>query len=67
MKIDRLLGILMMLINKKKVTARQLSEYFEVSVRTIQRDMDTLSVAGIPFFLIHGARDEVNIVLFGHV
>ncbi len=50
MKIDRLVGILMMLINKKKVTARQLSEYFEVSVRTIQRDMDTLSMAGIPFY-----------------
>jgi len=50
MKIDRLLGILMILINKKKVTAKQLSEYFEVSVRTIQRDMDTLSMAGIPFY-----------------
>lgn len=50
MKISRLLGILMMLINKKKVTAKQLSEYFEVSVRTIQRDMDTLGIAGIPFY-----------------
>ncbi len=40
MKIDRLLGILMMLVNKKKVTARQLSEYFDVTVRTIQRDME---------------------------
>ena len=50
MKIDRLLGILMMLINKRKVTARQLSEYFEVSVRTIQRDMDTLSMAGVPLY-----------------
>ncbi|MCG8569245.1 MAG: YafY family transcriptional regulator [Spirochaetes bacterium] len=50
MKIDRLIGILMMLINKKKVTARQLSEYFEVSVRTIQRDMDTLNMAGIPLY-----------------
>ena len=40
----------MMLINKKKVTARQLSEYFEVTVRTIQRDMDTLSMAGIPLY-----------------
>ncbi len=50
MKIDRLLGILIMLINKKKVTARQLSEYFEVTTRTIQRDMDTLSMAGIPLF-----------------
>lgn len=50
MKIDRLLGILMLLINKKKVTASELSEYFEVSVRTIQRDMDTLNMAGIPIY-----------------
>lgn len=50
MKIDRLIGILMMLINKEKVTARQLSEYFEVSLRTIQRDMDTLMMAGIPLY-----------------
>ncbi len=50
MKIDRLLGILMMLINKKKVTAKQLSKYFEVSVRTIQRDMDILDMAGIPLY-----------------
>ena len=50
MKIDRLLGILMMLINKKKVTAKQLAEYLEVSVRTIQRDMDTLNMAGIPLY-----------------
>ena len=50
MKIDRLLGILMQLINKKKVTAKQLADYFEVSVRTIHRDMETLNMAGIPLY-----------------
>ncbi len=50
MKINRLIGILMTLINKKKVTAKQLADYYEVSVRTIQRDMDTLSAAGIPLY-----------------
>ncbi|WP_432667473.1 YafY family protein [Wukongibacter baidiensis] len=50
MKIDRLLGILMILINRKKVTANELAEYFEVSIRTIQRDMDTLNMAGIPIY-----------------
>jgi len=50
MKIDRLLGILMQLINKEKVTAKELADHFEVSVRTIQRDMDTLSMAGIPLY-----------------
>ncbi len=50
MKIDRLLGILIQLINKDKVTAKELAEHFEVSVRTIQRDMDTLNMAGIPLY-----------------
>jgi len=50
MKIDRLLSILMMIINKERITARELSEYFQVSVRTIQRDIDTLSMAGIPIY-----------------
>ncbi len=57
MKIDRLIGILMMLINAKKVTARELAEHFEVSVRTIQRDLDTLTMAGVPLYAdvgVHG-------------
>jgi len=50
MKIERLLGILMLLINRKKVTAKELADHFDVSVRTIQRDMDTLTLAGIPLY-----------------
>ena len=50
MKIDRLIGIVMMLINRKKITAKQLAEHFEVSVRTIQRDLDTLNMAGVPIY-----------------
>jgi predicted DNA-binding transcriptional regulator YafY len=50
MKIDRLIGILMILINKEKITAKQLAEHFSVSVRTIQRDIDTLTLAGIPLY-----------------
>lgn len=50
MKIDRLIAIIMMLLNKKKVTAAGLAEHFGVSVRTIQRDMDNLSLAGIPIY-----------------
>ncbi len=40
----------MLLLNKKKLTAKELSEYFEVSVRTIQRDIDSLCSAGIPIY-----------------
>lgn len=50
MKIDRLLAITMLLINKKKITAKELAAYFEVSVRTIQRDMDHLTMAGVPIY-----------------
>lgn len=48
MKIDRLLEIVIYLLNHDCVTARQLAERFGVSVRTIQRDMDSISLAGIP-------------------
>ncbi len=50
MKVERLISILMLLLNKRKLTAKELSEYFEVSIRTIQRDMDTLCGAGIPIY-----------------
>lgn len=48
MKIDRLLGITIYLLNHDKVSAKTLSDRFEVSVRTIQRDIETLCEAGIP-------------------
>ncbi len=46
MKLYRLMGILLMLENYNKMTAKQLAEHFEVSVRTIYRDLDALSIAG---------------------
>jgi len=48
MKIDRLLSIVVYLLNRDKVSARVLSERFSVSIRTIQRDMDAINLAGIP-------------------
>ncbi|QOR35020.1 YafY family transcriptional regulator [Clostridium sp. 'deep sea'] len=54
MKIDRLIEILMMLINENKITATKLANYFNVSVRTIQRDIDSLCMAGIPIFATVG-------------
>jgi len=44
MRADRLIGILLKLDEKKKVTARELAKKFEVSVRTIYRDIDVLSL-----------------------
>lgn len=48
MKIYRLLEIIIYLLNNKFVTAKQLSIKFECSIRTIQRDMETLLIIGIP-------------------
>lgn len=50
MKQDRLIGILTYLAERRRATAAQLSERFEVSRRTIHRDVETLSLAGIPIY-----------------
>ncbi len=55
MKIDRLLGITIYLLNHKKTNAQELAEHFEVSVRTILRDIDSLCMAGIPVISTYGA------------
>lgn len=48
MKIDRLIGILSVLLQKDKITAPELAKRFEVSRRTINRDIEDLCKAGIP-------------------
>ncbi|MHC6179706.1 helix-turn-helix transcriptional regulator [Clostridium sp. JNZ X4-2] len=48
MKINRLLEIVVMLLNRKKISAVELAEKFEVSVRTIYRDVEAINMAGIP-------------------
>lgn len=62
MKIDRLIGILSILLQEEKVTAPKLAEKFEVSRRTINRDIDDLCRAGIPIRTEQGAGGGICIM-----
>ena len=62
MKIDRLIGILSILLQKETVTAPALAEQFEVSRRTISRDIDTLCQAGIPIVTRQGINGGISIM-----
>lgn len=62
MKIDRLIGILSILLQQEKVTAPQLAEKFEVSRRTINRDIEDLCKAGIPIDTAQGLNGGISIM-----
>lgn len=61
MKIDRLIGIIVMLLQKDKVTAPFLAEKFEVSRRTINRDIEDICKAGIPVVTTQGTNGGISI------
>ncbi|MDR0326517.1 MAG: YafY family transcriptional regulator [Oscillospiraceae bacterium] len=61
MKLDRLLGILTLLLQKDHMTAPILAETFEVTRRTIGRDIDTLCRAGIPIVTRQGGGGGISI------
>lgn len=61
MKIDRLIGIISILLQKDKVTAPYLAEKFEVSRRTINRDVENLCKAGIPIVTEQGKNGGISI------
>jgi predicted DNA-binding transcriptional regulator YafY len=62
MKLDRLLAITMLLLNRKRITAAELAEYFEVSMRTIYRDIEAINQAGIPIVAYQGAGGGLGIM-----
>lgn len=62
MKIERLIGILSILLQKDNVTAPYLAEHFEVSRRTINRDIEELCRAGIPIYTKQGQGGGISIL-----
>lgn len=62
MKIDRQIGILSVLLQKEKMTAPELAERFEVSRRTINRDIEDLCKAGIPIQTSQGTGGGISIM-----
>ena len=62
MKIDRLIGILSILLQQEKITAPELAKKFEVSRRTINRDIENLCKAGIPIVTKQGQNGGISII-----
>jgi predicted DNA-binding transcriptional regulator YafY len=61
MQIHRLFEIVYLLMDKKNITANELAAHFEVSKRTILRDIDTLTTAGIPIYTMQGKGGGISI------
>lgn len=59
--VNRLLGMIYLLMNKGTVKASELAERFEVSDRTIYRDVETLSMAGIPIYAKKGRNGGISL------
>ena len=62
MRADRLLSILLFLQHKGRMTAQELASELEVSIRTIYRDVNALSVAGVPVYTERGPGGGINLV-----
>lgn len=62
MKINRLLAIITILLNREKISAVELSKRFEVSIRTIYRDIEAINMAGIPIVSQSGNNGGFYIV-----
>jgi len=61
-RLQRLLAITIMLINRRKVTAGELAEHFDVSIRTIYRDIAAIQAAGIPVTSYQGYEGGFHII-----
>lgn len=62
MKINRLFEIIYILLDVERITAKELAERFEVSTRTIYRDVEDLSAAGIPIYMSKGKNGGIALL-----
>ncbi|MDT2572760.1 YafY family protein [Enterococcus raffinosus] len=62
MQIERLVRMIFYIVSHKQVTARELADYFEVSTRTIYRDMNTLTLSGIPVISKKGTGGGISLM-----
>ncbi|UHA75443.1 helix-turn-helix transcriptional regulator [Paenibacillus sp. 481] len=62
MKLERMMAITMLLLNRRRVQAQELANRMEVSLRTIYRDLESLSLAGIPIVSYTGAEGGYEIM-----
>ncbi len=62
MQMNRLFKIVYLLMDNKNITAKELAAHFEVSVRTILRDIDTLAMAGIPVYTAQGKGGGIRMM-----
>ena len=62
MKMDRMISIIMILLERKKVSIPELAKICEVTPRTIQRDLSAINLAGVPVVSFPGARGGVGIM-----
>lgn len=62
MQIERLVQMIFYLVDHSQVTAKELAEVFQVSTRTIYRDINTLTLAGIPVMSIKGSGGGISLL-----
>ncbi|MCL1975708.1 MAG: YafY family transcriptional regulator [Firmicutes bacterium] len=62
LKINRLLEMVVILLNRESVTAKELADRFEVSTRTVYRDIEVLSSAGVPVYTNKGNSGGISLL-----
>lgn len=62
MRLSRLLNMVMWLLREERVSAKEMATEFEVTTRTIYRDVDALNMAGIPIYATRGRNGGIGIL-----